>query len=273
MQVGRVIEPVPLRGLRRETAIAVATRAGIRDEKGQASFADILLKLERLSREEECELVEINPLAIDSEGGSPIALDSKVILDDNALFRHPEFSRLPPEDPLEGEAAREGFAFVRLDGDIAVVGNGAGLVLSTLDLVSDAGREAGLLPRPGRRLPAGQGRGRAQARQEAPQREEGPGEHLRRDHPDHGRGRGAEERRQPRAAMQPVYARISGAEEEEAKKMSAADPGQALPCCVRRRSRPRWRAHELFRSMLPEKGAPGHRPGDNREVRQPPHRS
>jgi succinyl-CoA synthetase beta subunit len=62
-----------------------------------------------------------------------------VIVDDNALFRHPEFAKLHPEDEFEGEASRQGFAFVRLGGGIAVVGNGAGLVLSTLDLVGDAG--------------------------------------------------------------------------------------------------------------------------------------
>ena len=66
-------------------------------------------------------------------------LDAKVIIDDNALFRHPEFAKLHPEDEFEGEASRQGFAFVRLGGNIAVVGNGAGLVLSTLDLVGDSG--------------------------------------------------------------------------------------------------------------------------------------
>jgi len=71
--------------------------------------------------------------------GTLMPLDAKVIIDDNALFRHPEFAKLHPEDEFEGEASRQGFAFVRLDGDIAVVGNGAGLVLSTLDLVGDAG--------------------------------------------------------------------------------------------------------------------------------------
>jgi len=61
-----------------------------------------------------------------------IALDSKVIIDDNALFRHPDFSKLSADNPLEMKAAKAGFGFVKLDGDIAVVGNGAGLVLSTL---------------------------------------------------------------------------------------------------------------------------------------------
>jgi succinyl-CoA synthetase beta subunit len=138
---GSMLEvPVPLDGLTEAAASGLSLRLGL---SGRASvdFRSVLLKLERLSREEECELAEINPLALRSDG-SLVALDSKVVLDDNALFRHPEFSRLPPEDPLEGEAANSGFAFVRLDGDIAVVGNGAGLVLSTLDLVADAGGRA-----------------------------------------------------------------------------------------------------------------------------------
>ena len=122
-----------------------------------------------------------------------LALDSKVVLDDNALFRHPEFSQLPPEDPLEGEAAKFGFAFVRLDGDVAVVGNGAGLVLSTLDMVADAGGG----PRAsstweGR--PAGEGRGRAEACARAPEREGDPRQHIRRDNAHDRRRRGAEGR-------------------------------------------------------------------------------
>jgi len=131
---------VPLEGLTGDAASAVGTRLGL-SGRACSEFRSILLKLERLSREEECELAEINPLAVQTDG-SLVALDSKVVLDDNALFRHPEFSQLPPEDLLEGEAAKFGFAFVRLDGDVAVVGNGAGLVLSTLDLVADAGGRA-----------------------------------------------------------------------------------------------------------------------------------
>ena len=103
----------------------------------RSDFVSLLMKLEKLAREEDCEIAEINPLAVEGDGHL-IALDSKINLDDNAMFRHPEFSMVHPEDPLEGEASREGFAFVRLDGDIAVVGNGAGLVMSTLDLVADA---------------------------------------------------------------------------------------------------------------------------------------
>ena len=138
---GSMVEvPVPLEGLTEAAASAMSLRLGL-GGRTSSDFCSILLNLERLSREEECELVEINPLAARLDG-SLVALDSKVVLDDNALFRHPEFSQLPPEDPLEGEATRFGFAFVRLEGDIAVVGNGAGLVLSTLDLVTDAGGSA-----------------------------------------------------------------------------------------------------------------------------------
>jgi len=138
---GAMVEvPIPLEGLTEQGASALSAELRL-DGRTSSEFCSILLKLERLSREEECELAEINPLAVHGDGGM-VALDSKVVLDDNALFRHPEFSQLPPEDPLEGEAAKFGFAFVRLDGDVAVVGNGAGLVLSTLDLVADAGGRA-----------------------------------------------------------------------------------------------------------------------------------
>jgi succinyl-CoA synthetase beta subunit len=138
---GAMVEAsVPLEGLSDDAASSLSTKLGLTGTTA-AEFRATLLKLERLSREEECELAEINPLAVQADG-SLIALDSKVVLDDNALFRHPEFSKLAPEDPLEGEAAKFGFAFVRLDGNVAVVGNGAGLVLSTLDLLADAGGRA-----------------------------------------------------------------------------------------------------------------------------------
>ncbi len=134
---GKVIRRVPLDGIDRGFAEEMA--AQLKLGGGQAEqFDDILLSLERLAREKECELAEINPLAVGRDG-TLMPLDAKVIIDDNALFRHPEFAKLHPEDEFEGEASRQGFAFVRLGGDIAVVGNGAGLVLSTLDLVGDAG--------------------------------------------------------------------------------------------------------------------------------------
>jgi succinyl-CoA synthetase beta subunit len=133
---GKVVRKLPLDGIDPQFAAGVAKLLSL-DDNLSAPFVSILLSLERLAREKECELAEINPIAV--SGGSLVALDAKVIVDDNALFRHPEFAKLHPEDEFEGEASRQGFAFVRLGGNIAVVGNGAGLVLSTLDLVGDAG--------------------------------------------------------------------------------------------------------------------------------------
>jgi succinyl-CoA synthetase beta subunit len=134
---GKVIRRIPLAAIDRSFADSVAAELGLLGRQASA-FSQILLSLERLSREKECELAEINPLAV-GEDGALMPLDAKVIIDDNALFRHPEFAKIHPEDEFESEASKNGFAFVRLEGDIAVVGNGAGLVLSTLDLVGDSG--------------------------------------------------------------------------------------------------------------------------------------
>lgn len=214
----QVVEPVPISGLTKPPAESVASRLGLAG-RSREDFVKITLDLERMLREEECELAEINPLAQLADG-SVVALDSKVILDDNALFRHPEFSQLPPEDPLEGDAAKEGFAFVRLEGNIAVVGNGAGLVLSTLDLVADAGgRPACFLDLGG---------GSQQSRVEAALR-------LVKKLPNAERILvnifGGITRTTDVAAglknvvgeskTQPVYARISGAEEDEARRLLA----------------------------------------------------
>ncbi|HZW84554.1 MAG TPA: ATP-grasp domain-containing protein, partial [Nitrososphaerales archaeon] len=118
---GKVIRKIPLEGISEGLATEVARELKL-DPGVSPQFVSMLTTLEKLSREKECELAEINPLAIGKDG-KLVALDAKVIIDDNALFRHPEFARLHPEDEFEGEASRQGFAFVRLGGDIAVVGN------------------------------------------------------------------------------------------------------------------------------------------------------
>ncbi len=92
-QIPRI--PIPLEGLASGSADGLGRELGL-DGRTLAEFSGILMRLERLSREEECELAEINPLVIHSDG-TLVALDSKVVIDDNALFRHPEFSELPPE--------------------------------------------------------------------------------------------------------------------------------------------------------------------------------
>jgi succinyl-CoA synthetase beta subunit len=89
----------------------------------------------------DCSLAEINPLALLTDG-KLIAADAKINIDDNALFRHPEFDiykEESEEDPIEAEAHRRGLQYVRLGGEIGIIGNGAGLVMGTLDEVKAAG--------------------------------------------------------------------------------------------------------------------------------------
>ena len=101
----------------------------------------IIAGLYRLLVENDGFLVEVNPLAVTHDGRA-IAADAKVDLDDSALFRHPELAALQGEsigDPLEQIANEKGFAYVRLEGDIGIIGNGAGLVMMTLDVVKHVG--------------------------------------------------------------------------------------------------------------------------------------
>jgi succinyl-CoA synthetase beta subunit len=102
-------------------------------------LAGILEQLYRAAMDKDAELIEINPLA-ETADGKFIAVDAKLIIDDNSLFRHPEFEkRLFTEERertvREIEAEKNGLSYVKLDGDIGVVGNGAGLVMATLDLI------------------------------------------------------------------------------------------------------------------------------------------
>jgi succinyl-CoA synthetase beta subunit len=90
-------------------------------------------------------LVEVNPL-VKTADNRVVALDGKVTLDENALFRHPDFEKYldtSAEDPLETEAKAKGLNYVKLTGSVGIIGNGAGLVMSTLDVVAYAGEEFG----------------------------------------------------------------------------------------------------------------------------------
>jgi succinyl-CoA synthetase beta subunit len=94
--------------------------------------------------QEDATLVEVNPLVLLADG-RVMALDAKVTIDDNALWRHPETEALRsafPIDPVEARAKDAGLQYVKLDGDVGVIGNGAGLVMSTLDVVKQAGASA-----------------------------------------------------------------------------------------------------------------------------------
>jgi succinyl-CoA synthetase beta subunit len=116
--------------------------AGI-DPIAHTQMAAVIKALHKAYRAADATLVEVNPCALTPEGRL-IAADAKVAIDDNALYRHPEFaagSAESAEDEIEAEAAKRGIAYVRLGGDIGVIGNGAGLVMLTLDEVARVGRK------------------------------------------------------------------------------------------------------------------------------------
>ena len=123
---------------------------------GQAGFSrsmidkisPVLIGLWDTYRGEDATLVEVNPLVL-TEQGDVLALDGKVSLDNNAAFRHPEhaaFADKSAQDPREAMAKEAGLNYVRLEGQVGVIGNGAGLVMSTLDVVALAGEEWGVKP-------------------------------------------------------------------------------------------------------------------------------
>jgi succinyl-CoA synthetase beta subunit len=129
-----------LNGLSREEAIQIATD-GKADADVIEGVADALVALYEVWLAEDATLAEINPLIV-TPAREVRALDSKVSLDDNALYRHPENQELSDkenEDPIERRAKEQGVQYVKLDGDIGILGNGAGLVMSTLDVVAQAG--------------------------------------------------------------------------------------------------------------------------------------
>jgi succinyl-CoA synthetase beta subunit len=130
----------PLAGLSHQEAAQIA-RDGHADDDVIDGVADALVALYEVWLEEDATLAEINPLIVTPEREVK-ALDAKVSLDGNALYRHPENQSLSDkenEDPLERRAKEEGVQYVKLDGDIGILGNGAGLVMSTLDVVAQAG--------------------------------------------------------------------------------------------------------------------------------------
>jgi len=118
----------------------LAERAGL-DPKAERQFVDIAKKLYGVFVKNDASLAEINPLMVTAEG-RVIAADAKFDVDDNALFRHAELLGLQEEaeeDPIEAEAHRQGVTYVRLPGDIGIMGNGAGIVMGTLDMVTREG--------------------------------------------------------------------------------------------------------------------------------------
>jgi len=114
----------------------------------QGQVADVLVKLWKAFVAEDATLMEINPL-VKTEDGRVVALDGKVTLDDNAEFRHSSHESLVDHasaNPLEAKAKELGLNYVKLEGEVGIIGNGAGLVMSTLDVVAYAGEKYGVKP-------------------------------------------------------------------------------------------------------------------------------
>lgn len=134
----------PLTGVDTHKAAEIVTAANF-DPEIADQVADVLVKLWQTFVAEDATLVEVNPLVKDP-AGNILALDGKVTLDENADFRQPDHEALvdiTETDPLEVKAKEKGLNYVKLDGSVGIIGNGAGLVMSTLDVVAYAGEEFG----------------------------------------------------------------------------------------------------------------------------------
>jgi succinyl-CoA synthetase beta subunit len=130
----------PLVGLRAEEAKRLASESGI-DPDVFEPVAAMLVKLYDLFVATDSMLVEVNPLIVTGDR-RVVALDAKVTVDDNALFRQPKVAEMrnpSAEDPQEQMAKERGITYVKLDGEVGILGNGAGLVMSTLDVIAQAG--------------------------------------------------------------------------------------------------------------------------------------
>ena len=133
-----------LEGMTPELAEQIVSDANF-PEAIRAGVADVLVGLWRVLTEEDATLVEVNPLVLSADG-EVLALDGKVTLDGNAHYRHAHHADLVDRDatdPLELKAAELDLNYVKLDGQVGIIGNGAGLVMSTLDVVAYAGEEFG----------------------------------------------------------------------------------------------------------------------------------
>jgi len=137
----------PNNGIDKAKALEIA-KGGMFPTDVLDQVADVLVKLWQAFVKEDATLMEINPLVKTSDG-KIIALDGKVTLDDNSSFRHPDHEALVDHastNPLEKLAKEKDLNYVKLDGQVGIIGNGAGLVMSTLDVVAYAGEKYGVKP-------------------------------------------------------------------------------------------------------------------------------
>ena len=142
------VEVNPILGIDLEKAKEIALAGGFPADLVE-KVARVIVKRDEVYTGEDATLVEVNPLVL-TEDGQVLALDGKVTLDENAGFRHPNHEALEDKDaadPLEAKAKANDLNYVKLDGEVGIIGNGAGLVMSTLDVVSYAGeRHGGVKP-------------------------------------------------------------------------------------------------------------------------------
>jgi succinyl-CoA synthetase beta subunit len=121
----------------------VVAAAGLSDLGLDEALTDMVRRLWALYRSRDASLLEINPLAVVGDPVRLVALDAKVTIDDSALYRQPDLAALRPDEDAREQAAREaGVTYLTLDGNVGVLGNGAGLVMSTLDMIGAAGGAA-----------------------------------------------------------------------------------------------------------------------------------
>jgi succinyl-CoA synthetase beta subunit len=134
------VKAAELAQLKKESLASFASRL-FSDPRHAGQAADIMVKMARLFVEKDCSLIEINPLVVDGTN-NVLALDAKVLLDDNALYRHPELVPLrdmDAEDQDELDAKEAGLSFIRLEGNIGCMVNGAGLAMATMDTIKHFG--------------------------------------------------------------------------------------------------------------------------------------
>jgi succinyl-CoA synthetase beta subunit len=129
----------PTRPFDAAAARPIVDAAGL-DEDVREQAAEVLAKLAAVASAEDASLIEVNPLIV-TAGRDVVALDAKVTIDGNALFRHQDLAEIADtaEDPQEAMAKEKGLTYVKLDGNVGILANGAGLCMSTLDVVAQAG--------------------------------------------------------------------------------------------------------------------------------------
>ena len=219
----------PVAGLSEEAAREWVDRANL-DPEAREQAATLLVRLYHCYVEGDCDLAEINPLILTPEG-KVHALDAKVTLDENAAFRHPEWEEYEDDsdvDPREKMAKEKGLNYIGLSGTVGIIANGAGLAMSTLDVVTQVGGAGRQLPRHrGRCQRRCDGR-RAGGDQRRPGGQVHLRQHLRRHHPGRRGGQGHHRGHRPGQAGSPVVMRLDGTNAVEGRALLAAHLSDTL---------------------------------------------